>query len=455
MSANTSLRWRLVRRLLLLQAILLCGAIAILFAVLIGQGMLLRLESEDNVVNAMREAVVRDESGRLQLRPTPELSRLRREVPGLWFALRDHQGQTLHEGDVPPEYARIGGALDDVGNARIGWNLGEQTASRPTAQLRWIDAPAGRVQVLTGPGGAVPLGRYLMAAGLSLAAPTLPILAIMELATLLATPVVVRRALAGLNDVAIQAGRIDVERRATRLPTNAVPSEVLPLVTAINEALARLDQGYERQQRFLIDAAHELRTPIAILQTRIESLDHDPPVSRLREDVARLATLTEQLLDLQRLRTSAPVRAPLDLVDLAREVVADLAPLAVAAGYAIAFDTRRDRCLVVGDRGALQRLLANLLQNAIEHGGRRGRITVHLDVDGSLDVIDEGDGIADGERERIFEAFHRLTPSHRGAGLGLHLVQEIAQAHGGNVVALAGTRGAHLRLRLPLMQDHG
>jgi len=454
-SANASLRWRLVRRLLSLQAILLCGAIAILFAVLIGNGMLLRLESEDNVVNAMREAVVRDDAGRLHLRPTAELARLRREVPGLWFALRDHQGQTLREGDVPPEYARIGGALDDVGNARIGWNLGEQPADRPTAQLRWIDAPAGRVQVLTGPGGAIPLGRYLTAAGLSLAAPTLPILAIMALATLLATPLVVRRALAGLHDAATQAERIDVERRAARLPTNAVPSEVLPLVTAINEALARLDQGYDRQQHFLIDAAHELRTPIAILQTRIESLDHDALAPRLREDVARLATLAEQLLDLQRLRTSAPVRTPLDLAALAREAVADLAPLAVAAGYTIAFDARRDRCIVLGDRGALQRLLMNLLQNAIEHGGRRGRITVHLHGDGNLDVIDEGDGIADGERERIFEAFHRLTPDRRGAGLGLHLVREIAHAHGGDVVALARTGGAHLRLRLAPMEDHG
>jgi signal transduction histidine kinase len=455
MSINASLRWRLVRHLLLLQAILLCGAIAILLVVLIGNGMLLRLESEDNVVNAMREAIIRDDAGRLQLRPTTELVRLRREVPGLWFALRDHQGQTLREGDVPPEYARIGAALDDVGNARIGWNLGEQAVDRPTAQLRWIDAPAGRVQVLTGPGGAIPLGRYLMAAGLSLAAPTLPILAIMALATLLATPVVVRRALAGLHDVAMQAGRIDVERRATRLPTSDVPCEVLPLVTAINGALARLDEGYDRQQRFLVDAAHELRTPIAILQTRIELLDHDALAPRLREDVARLATLAEQLLDLQRLRASVPVWAPLDLVALARDVVADLAPLAVAAGYAIAFDTRRDRCIVGGDRGALQRLLTNLLQNAIEHGGRRGRITVHLNGDGYLDVIDEGNGIPDGERERIFEAFHRLTSGHRGAGLGLHLVQEVAHAHGGDVVALACTGGAHLRLRLPLMPDQG
>ena len=453
MSANASLRWRLVRRLLLLQALLLCSAIVLVFAVLIGNGMLLRLESEDNVVNAMREAVVRDAAGRLQLRPTAELTRLRREVPGLWFAVRDRAGEVLAEGAVPPEYARIGSTLDEVGYARFGWNLGDPSSYRPTAQLRWIDTPAGRIQVLTGPGGAIPLGRYLMATGLSLAAPTVPLLAIMALATLLATPFVVRRALAGLHDVALQAGRIDADRRATRLPTHEVPREVLPLVTAINAALARLDEGYERQQRFLVDAAHELRTPIAILQTRIELLAHDPQGARLREDVARLATLAEQLLDLQRLRGSAAQLVPLDLAAVARDAVADIAPLAVAAGYTLAFASRRDPCMVRGDRGALQRALANLLQNAIEHGGRRGRIAVTLDEDGSLDVIDEGGGIPEAERERIFEAFHRLAPSHRGAGLGLHLVQQIAHAHAGSVVAVPRLGGAHLRLRLPLL--HG
>ena len=70
-------------------------------------------------------------------------------------------------------------------------------------------------------------------------------------------------------------------------------------------------------------------------------------------------------------------------------------------------------------------------------------------------MIDEGDGIPEAERERIFEAFHRLAPGHRGAGLGLHLVQEIARAHGGSVAALAHARGAHLRLRIPLANGAG
>ncbi len=450
MSAPASLRWRLVQRLLILQAVLLCIAIVVVLVVLFANGMLLQLESEDSVVNAMREAVIRDDAGRLQLRSTPELERLRREVPGLWFAVRDPEGHTISEGTVPPEYARIGDTLDAVGNARFGWNLADASGDRPTAQLRWIDSPAGRIQVLTGPGGEVPLGRYLMAIGISLATPMLPLLAIMALATLLATPLVVRRALAGLHAVVMQAGRIDVDRRATRLPTGDVPLEVMPLVTAINEALARLDQGYERQQRFLADAAHELRTPIAILRTRIELLEADPLGSRLREDVARLATLAEQLLDVQRLRGITPAFAPLDLTAAARDVVADIAPLAVGAGYTLVFEAPDEPCVIRGDRGALQRALANLLHNAIQHGNQRGQIAVTVHDDGSLDVVDEGNGIPDVERERIFEAFHRLSAGQHGAGLGLHLVREIVTAHGGSVVALPHQGGAHLRLQLPL-----
>lgn len=393
MSAHASLRWRLVQRLPILQAVLLCIAIVVVFVVLIANGMLLQLESEDNVVNAMREAVTRDDAGRLQIRSTPEVERLRRELPGLWFALRDPQGHAIGEGTVPPEYARIGDTLDAVGYARFGWNLGDPSGNRPTAQLRWIDSAAGRIQVLTGPGGEVPLGRYLMAIGLSLATQMLPLLAIMTLATLLATPFVVRRALAGLHAVVTQAGRIDVDCRATRLPTREVPLEVMPLVTAINEALARLDQGYEHQQRFLADAAHELRAPISILRTRIELLEPDSLGSRLREDVARLATLAEQLLDVQRLRASTPVFALLDLNAAARDVVADIAPLAVGAGYTLVFETHRDPCVILGDRGALQRALTHLLHNAIQHGGQRGQIAVTVHDDGSLDVTDEGNRI--------------------------------------------------------------
>src|SRR5215475_4936880 len=111
-----------------------------------------------------------------------------------------------------------------------------------------------------------------------------------------------------------------------------IPLEVAPLVTAVNEALARLDEGYSRHKRFVADAAHELRTPIAILNTRLEALQDGPDKTRLLEDTARLATLAEQLLDIQRLDQCRDPFSRVDLAIIAQNVAADLAPLAIAGG---------------------------------------------------------------------------------------------------------------------------
>lgn len=282
-----------------------------------------------------------------------------------------------------------------------------------------------------------------------------PNFALMTLATLIATPMVVRRVLVPVGEVAAEAQQIHADQRGTRLSTETLPSEVIPLVNAVNDALDRLDEGYERQQRFLLDAAHELRTPIAILQTRLESLSNNPQKTRLLQDGARLASLAEQLLDLQRLNSDGgTVDTVIDLVDLARRVTADLAPLAIAAGYEVSFDSETEKFAVLGDQGALERAVANLVQNAIEHGGRRGAITITVGSSGTVEVCDEGDGIPIEQRERIFEPFHRLQPRSRGAGLGLNLVQSIVQRHAGNIVVLPGSRGgACFRITLPAAKD--
>jgi signal transduction histidine kinase len=279
----------------------------------------------------------------------------------------------------------------------------------------------------------------------------LPNFALMTLATLFATPRVVRRVLARVGEVAAEAEQIHADRRGTRLSTETLPAEVIPLVNAVNDALDRLDEGYERQQRFLLDAAHELRTPIAILQTRLESLPNGAAKTRLLQDGARLASLAEQLLDLQRLSSpGGSVGAMIDLVDVARRVAADLAPLAIAAGYEVSFDSDTEKFVVIGDQGALERAVANLVQNAIEHGGRRGAITITVGSGGTVEVSDEGDGIPVEHRERIFEPFHRLQTRTRGAGLGLNLARSIVQRHAGDIVALQGSRGgACFRITLP------
>jgi signal transduction histidine kinase len=370
-------------------------------------------------------------------------------VPHLWFSVRDHQGGQVVEGRIPPEFARLGDTLDAVRQARLGWNIGDPP--RQAARMRWVDSAAGDVQILTGPDSPV-TWRYLgLALLLLLVQLVLPIMAITIAATLLATHFVVRRTLAGLNAAAARAGQIDADQRGVRLPLSDVPGEVATLVGAFNDALQRLDDGHARHERFLADAAHELRTPLAILNTRLENLPDSPDKQRLLADAARLSVLAGQLLDLQRMKGNADRRQRVDLVEMARDVVAEMAPLALAAGYEISFESLVPCLETEGDRDALARALTNLVQNAIDHAGGHGSVVVRVDAQGHVDVIDDGPGIPAAQRAHVFKPFYRVHATGPGAGLGLSLVQEIVRLHGGEVSVHDGPEGGTLfRMRLPL-----
>ena len=158
-----------------------------------------------------------------------------------------------------------------------------------TAPKHLHDFRVGNVQILTATQGNMSAGKAALGAFMVFIGFALPSLLLMTLTTVVATPIVVRRALTGLDAAADQARRIDIDKRGARLPLEDVPAEVVLLVKAVNDALARLDEGYARHKRFAADAAHELRTPIAILSTRLESLPQSPDKIRLTEDAARLA----------------------------------------------------------------------------------------------------------------------------------------------------------------------
>ncbi|OYU90676.1 MAG: two-component sensor histidine kinase [Bradyrhizobiaceae bacterium PARB1] len=435
---RTSLRWVLVSRLVSLQALMLSGLVMAMVTGLWAGGYLISLEPEDETIDVIKNALARDQADAIVVRDTAALGQQRAAMPELWFVVRDRSGARISQGNIPPEFARMGDALDDIGQARLGWNIDDPP--RPTARMRWVDSAAGRVQILAGAGGTVPWYRLAAAILTLFVGVVLPILAVMTLTTLVATPIVVRRALLGVSDTAAQTERIDTDKRGARIPLDRVPQEIVPLVVAINDALRRLDDGYERRQRFLVDAAHELRTPIAILQIRIESIEPGPYKGRLLEDVRRLAILAEQLLDSERLKHSALPQSDIDLVEVTEHVTSDLAPLAIAAGYEIAYESNVKQAPMSGDRGALERALANLIHNAIEHGGRRGKIVVSV-TSSSISVTDQGPGIIPDDRERVFEPFYRINGGSRGAGLGLNLVREIVQLHDGTIDIQEGANG--------------
>jgi signal transduction histidine kinase len=437
--ATRSLRWHLIKRLAVLQAAMLTGLVLLVVAGLWGSGYLVSLEPDDDTIDIIRNAVTRKADGQITLRETPALVQQRKMAPDLWFVVRDRPGHSISQGSVPAVYAKIGNALDDVGQARLGWNIGDPP--RSTARIKWIDTPIGNIQVMTGPGGNVSWRRVAAATSTLFLSAVLPAVLAMTLATLLATPIVVRKSLEGLANAVSHAARIDIDKRGTRLPMQDVPAEIVPLVSAMNDALRRLDEGYQWHKRFLIDAAHELRTPIAILQTRLETLPPAPEITRVLEDVARLSILAEQLLDLQRIDQLTRQFTNVDIVSIGRKVVSDLAPLAISAGYELSFESEIERAHVLGDEGSLERALTNLVQNAIQYGGRKGTISVRINQPATISVIDQGPGVPLKYRQRIFEPFYRLHGFDRGAGLGLNLVQEIVRLHDGQIAMLDGPEG--------------
>ncbi|PWK65327.1 HAMP domain-containing sensor histidine kinase [Aminobacter sp. AP02] len=470
----TSLQWQLVRKLILLQAATLFAFVGLIWFVLFLLEPRL-LSDNETAVEAVATALSRDASGNLVVRDTEDMRWARQNYPNLWLVVRDQAGKSLREGKVPDAY--------EDGHIGLPWAIDYAFLRfpihdlRPDAILANRPTAAGRVQILTSTilsrmetngvdvvfqlsldgtryaTGQIDWMKIGPAIALIIVAFVAPFFIVMGGTTLVATPAVVRRSLAGLVATASQAKQIDIDNRGVQLPTVDVPAEIGPLVQAFNNALSRLGQGYEQRNRFLTDAAHELRTPIAILRTRAELLREDPESTRLLKDIERLSHLAQQLLDRQVLDHSAGAREVVDLVEFARHLAADFAPLALSAGYEFSFEPAASSVLVSIQPSQVQQAVTNLLRNAIDHGGGEGTITILVHASGSLEVQDEGPGIPCEEHERVFQPFYRLRPRSSGAGLGLNLAREIARLHGGSVEILSGPwRGARIRLRLPLIE---
>jgi len=445
---RNSLRRRLIWQLLLFQAGFLLLFVIAFVAYLIGAkdgGALV----DPEITEIAARAITRDDAGKLAIVETSELIAMRESAPDLWFVARSDRGEVVHYGPVPALYQDFGAILDRITFADIRDNLNSYFLS---AVIRNVKGTAGNLTIM-GKGNLLSMTFVVVVLSNLL---TIPIVGVLALITVFAIPFIVKRGFADISNVAAQAELIDIDSRGMRLSDQGVPAEVRPLVEAINRALRRLDEGYERQQRFILDAAHELRTPVAILQTRIEGMPESDLRSRVLADAARISALSEQLLDLQRIDKAAKTFTPVDLTSLCETVVADLAPIAISGGYQLALLANDSGSRVMGDEGALQRVLTNLVQNAIQHAGKRGTILVKTTGPGVIEVSDEGPGVPDAERERIFEPFHRVKLTDRGAGLGLNLVKQIVARHHGSVnVGESASGGASFRVTLPVAPSHG
>lgn len=247
-----------------------------------------------------------------------------------------------------------------------------------------------------------------------------------------------------------------------RVPVPRTGGEIQELALTVNDALERLELATNRERRFVSEASHDLRNPIAGLYTRLEvaldepdDYDWKPVVRGALRDAGRLNDIVADLLELSRLDARSPsTRTRVDLAGLVRREVA-------ARPWRVPVTTRlEDGVEVMGARVRLTRVLGNLLNNAERHAETGIEVVVERDGDEAvLEVRDDGSGIPPEARERVFERFARLAESQRrdpaGTGLGLPIAREIARIYGGDVHAADSPRGARLVMRLPLAPPPG
>lgn len=265
-------------------------------------------------------------------------------------------------------------------------------------------------------------------------------------------------------------------RDLSALPEQNAPGEVRALIRAMNDLLARLSSALSAQQRFIADAAHQLRTPLAGIKTQAELALRQQKMDEVHHTLLQLNTATgqtthlvNQLLSLARAEPGASrtqAMEKIDVAEIARDTTTEWVPRALARNIDLGFDDTADataddatdgaaHAMIEGDTLLLREMLINLLDNAVRYTQPGGRVTVRVAANDNrvlLGVEDNGPGIPADERERVFERFHRVLGSGaEGCGLGLAIVREIAQSHNADARLGAGAndRGTLVTITFP------
>lgn len=281
----------------------------------------------------------------------------------------------------------------------------------------------------------------------------------------------IRRALAPVERIASSAEQITLHNLSERLPIAQTGDELQRLSISLNRMIARLEDAFQHNRRFIADASHELRTPLTIMRGELESIvdltGRAPEVQRtaasILEEVERLARIVEGLFAVSRLDAGEAQKecVRFDLSDLAASTAEQMCLLAEDKGISISTDFPRE-VEIEGDRARMKQVVVNLLDNAIKYTPPRGEIHISAGVSGGkaiLEVKDNGIGIPAEAQSHIFERFFRVDKARSremgGAGLGLSIVKSICTAHGGKVdfTSVEG-RGSKFRVELPLTHSH-
>ncbi|MDF3982285.1 ATP-binding protein [Luteibacter sahnii] len=242
------------------------------------------------------------------------------------------------------------------------------------------------------------------------------------------------------------------------------PAELEPLLSALNEQIARIEHALARERRFSADVAHELRTPLASTMINLEDAmasagpdDTQTALEAARACLVSLARRTEQLLALARLEAGAASgpRTPVDIAELAQETLDELSPILERGGVELGIRALPEGLVVEGYPVALGAMLRNLLENAFRHAPPGGHVELSIargDDSVVVEVVDDGPGIPADRRASMFTRFERGVDTQHGYGLGLSIVQRAAELHDARVELLDREGGTGLRavIRIPL-----
>jgi two-component system OmpR family sensor kinase len=236
---------------------------------------------------------------------------------------------------------------------------------------------------------------------------------------------------------------------------------VQPIVTALNDLLTRMGQTLEHERRFTEDAAHQLRTPLAAIQTQLYTArhtqaeaPHQQALAQMQQSVERGIRLVNQLLTLARLdpKQARPEFQSLHVDKIAETICAELAPLALQREQSLELMAEPALPPVTGNADMLAMLLSNLVDNAIHYTQHGGNIIIRLEADGTgvqLAVSDDGPGIAPDQRHRVLERFYRIAQQNQpGTGLGLAICKRVADLHHATLTLSEGLQGRGLTVRL-------
>lgn len=401
--------------------------------------------------NFVVASLVRDGGGRLRIEPSPELRAEIERAPRLKYAAFDTANYEPVLGSFPELVDALTSAIK-INSPHTHFVLPGDAKSTPMGYAEPQRTPFGTLQIAV-------YGQkfrwddiiYSSMDDLRWSAVQIFSVIVVSIAT---AWFAVRRGLAPLRAVSREAAHIDMASLDQRLSIGSLPAEVAPLVTAMNAALARLDASAMRIRRYTANAAHELRTPLAIMRARLDDAEEPTFRTDLMRDVSQLQAIVEQMLIAARLiENQVALDQEINLVKAVRQVVSRHLPLAVKCDRAIEFEAVDSPVFVRGNQRAIECAVANIVDNALRAEPVGGTVLVRIRHNAVIEVIDHGEGVDISDSEMIFEPFWRKSEAAPGTGLGLAITKELVEKHHGRLwVEATPGGGATFKLSFPVVR---